>query len=54
MLLSNGMGTWGIEKLARAKTLSAATGCDTFLVTLIVTPVHINLLNLFKIQYLMV
>mgnify|MGYP001496524830 CR=1 FL=1 len=40
MLLSNEMGTWSIGKLARAKTLSAAMGCDTFLVTLIVTPEH--------------
>lgn len=54
MLLSNEMGTWSIGKLARAKTLSAAMGCDTFLVTLIVTPEHSYLSNVLIKQYLMV
>ena len=53
MLLSNEMGTWSIGKLARAKTLSAAMGCDTFLVTPIVTPEHSYLLNMFIKQYVM-
>jgi hypothetical protein len=53
MLLSNEIGTWSIGKLARAKTLSAAMGCDYFLVTPIVTSEHSNLLNMFIKQYFM-